>query len=256
MSGDRDSRRSTLTRECAEREAERARDPVAYRARLAMERLRDLLEPAWWTVGEATYIFAGLHPELTDGEPCGEWGPVWLPGGRDAYAPREDAFQHGMEVELTLDKLAEVFTGEARPPAEWMKRAVKFGIEPPWLPLALQDETCAPRMPKAWRGRADVIVVGKKRGQAGGEAKRDNDGMHAALSEVRDLHFCAWFKANQVNGVLPRGLRESFIADMVSTFKGRSIPLKEATLRTKMTKWVREAQRNFNVPGSIRASAR
>lgn len=252
MSSLRESRRSARAREQAKRAAERARDPVGYRAKVAMNRLRDLLAEPWWTAGAATYIFAGLHPELTEGEPRGHWGPTWLPGARDAYAPREDAFQHGVEVEATLDKCAEVCTGEARSPGDWLKRAEKLGIEPPWLALALQDEVCAPQMPTGWRDRADVIVSGKRRGQAGGQRKRETSQRSQALDAIREALFDEWFERTAVNGKIRWGAKKTFVIDADEygfTFNERS-------LKNRLTKWIKEAEAKFIERQNHRANAR
>lgn len=221
------------------RRAIKKRDP-ADRARLEMNRLRDLLAARWWTARDAAYIFAGLHPEHTMGEPRGEWGPCWLPGARERFAPREDRAAHGLEVEATLEELRDVFTGEARKPADWLKRAASLGIEPPWLSAAVQDAACAGRLPQKWRANAGAVARGERRGVAGGKANREKNGFLEALYEPL---FLPLYRSYLVNGRFPRGQREGLISQMVGIHKEETgIDLKESCLRTKLTEWQRRAR--------------
>lgn len=252
MSNLRESRRSARARERAQRDEERARDPVGYRAREAMDQLRDLLAEPWWTAGAATYIFAGLHPELTAGEPTGHWGPAWLPGSRDAYAPRSDRFQHGKEIESVLDGLAEVFTGEARAPIDWLKRAEKLGIEPPWLALALQDEACSAHMPKAWRDRADDIVSGWKRGERGAAMRWRDDPVHSTLDSIGERLFAEWFEKTAVNGKIPWGAKKTFVIDA----RRSGFTFNEGSLKNRLTEWIKEAEAKFIDRQNHHANAR
>lgn len=241
MSNLRDSRRSARARERAQRDAKRARDPVAYHANLAMGRLRDLLAKPWWTAGAATYIFAGLHPDLTEGEPCGHWGPTWLPGSHDAYAPREDTFQHGVEVEAALEKCAEICTGEARSPLDWLKRVEKLGIEPPWLALALQDKVCSPAMPTGWRDRADDIVAGWKRGELAANKRWSDDPAHNTLDLIGENLFTEWFERTAVNGKIPWSAKKTFVIEA----RESGFLFNEGSLRNRLTRWIREAEAKF-----------
>ncbi|HVZ99144.1 MAG TPA: hypothetical protein VG841_02380 [Caulobacterales bacterium] len=197
MSDARESRREARARERVEREAERARDPDAYLAKVELQRLRDLLAEPLWTAAQAVHVFAGVHPGDA------KWGvTTFLPGGRSAY-PNDEVREN--RIADSLDILCGLFDGEARSPADWMKRAAKFKIEGdgesvPWLSAALRDSECVARLPDEWRKRAQVIIEGKRRGQAGGRKKSEGDAKARAMRNVAEKNFPSFYESEVAHG--------------------------------------------------------
>jgi len=225
-----DSRRTKVARERSEREAERARDPAAYRAKIELQRLRDLLAEPFWTAAQAAHIFAGLHPGDA------EWGmTTFLPGGRDAY-PNDEVREN--RIDDSLSYLRGLFGGgAARSPADWMRRAEIFEFNPPWLSVAREDAECAAQLPK--KRKDGTRAPAKRRGQAGGEAK----GERAATNDAK-LATAEEFQKRFPDGAIPHGQEKNFVSDMFAIFEARGF---EAPVRGTVYNWVAEQKKKKQI---------